>query len=263
MRLLDFLKGNSSNVNVIDSAAINSQNFAKLQITHNWNPIIGSAVYNDINMGVYRGASIWRIFTQDLSSMDTNVAFNVWNPAPSANNYVHTATDATAANESYTELDRSGLNNNPDAIISVTQLWQEVYNDNPVGVFYNNTLGRWYIYNSNFEDMPLMAQFNVYYQTPSSNAFEHRAGGVNISGYSTYIDHPLLNGSSCAQFQITHKGISNYPYKTGVFYDSIIKQWAIFNQGGRMMPDYARFHVIVSAEQIAACKDLIFADGFE
>jgi|GEM_PF-1221015 len=261
-RLLDFLKGHSSNINTIESPEISFQPFPKLQITHNWNPIPGSATYNDHNMGVYKDNSIWRIFTQDQSDMTSQVAFNVWSPAPSTNNFVHTAEDAISASESYTVLDRSGLNNKPNAILAVTQLWEGLYNDNPIGVFYNSTNGKWYIYNSNLVDMPWMASFNVYFQEASTNAFEHRAGGSNISGNYTYIDHPLLNGTPCAQFQVTHKGLSNFPFKTGVYYDSGVNKWAIFNQGLETMPSYARFHVIVSAEQIAECSDVIFANGF-
>lgn len=263
-RLLDTLKGTPSYINTIEDNDINEQEFAKLQITQNWHTPNGAGIYNNANIGVYRGTSTWRIFNEDQSTaMSTNTAFNVWNPAPSTHSFVHTATDATASNDATTELDVSGLNNNPDAILSVTQLWDGIYNNNPTGVFYNNSNNKWYIYNSNLADMPLNAQFNVYYQDASANAFVHNAKAANISGNGTYIDHPLLNNTPCAQFQVTHLGISNYPYRTGVYYDPISNRWSIFNQGLEAMPDYARFHVIVSAEQIAECNDIIFADGFE
>ncbi len=266
IRILDIKKNSSNNLNPIESTPVNSQEFAKLQISHNFNPDGTSSsdgIRNDNNIGVYRAGAIWEIFTQDFSTIDINTAFNVWSPAPSGQNFIHTAEDAISASESFTELDRSGLNNNPNAILSVTQFWDGLYNDNPIGVFYNPFTGRWNIYNSNFEDMPLMAQFNVYYQTASANAFIHRTSDANTSVDATLIDHPLLNNSPCAQFQITYDSGIMYPYRTGVYYDQTNEQWGIFNQGGEAMPESARFHVIISAEQIAACKDIIFIDDFE
>ncbi|MFK8011104.1 MAG: choice-of-anchor Q domain-containing protein, partial [Marinicellaceae bacterium] len=147
MRVLDKLKGNPNSLNPIENTAINSDEFAKIQITNNLNPNgtdVINGVYNNVNIGVYRNDPIWIIFNQnDSSTMNTNAAFNVWSPAPSGQNYVHTAADAISASESFTELDRVGLNDNPDAILSVTQLWEGLYNDNPIGVFYNPITGRW------------------------------------------------------------------------------------------------------------------------
>ena len=266
-RVLDKLNGNPSNLNPIENTAINSEEFAKIQFSSNLNPngtSVINGVYNNLNSGVYRNGPIWIIFNQDDSlTMNTNAAFNVWNPAPSSQNYVHTAADAISASESFTELDRVGLNDNPDAILSVTQLWEGLYNDNPVGVFYNAFTGRWNIYNSNFVDMPWMTKFNVYYQERSSNAFLHRTSDANIVIDSSLIDHPLLNDTPCAQFQVTYDSGIMYPYKTGVYYNQARGQWGVFNQGGEPMQELARFHVIVSAEQIAECNDVIFANGFD
>ncbi|MCF6301461.1 MAG: hypothetical protein L3J52_10155, partial [Proteobacteria bacterium] len=68
MRILDTKKGTPSNLNPIESAAINAEEFAKLQITQNFNPNginIFNGIDNDINMGVYRSGSVWSIFSQD------------------------------------------------------------------------------------------------------------------------------------------------------------------------------------------------------
>ncbi len=266
VRTLDRLKGSATNINLLESAAINNEEFAKIQITQNFNPDGTNpfdGIRNDLNLGVFRVADAWAIFTQDFSLIETDTAFNVWNPAPSGQNFVHTASDAISATESFTELDRTGLNNNPNAILSVTQFWEGLYNDNPVGVFYNPFTSRWNIYNSNFEDMPWMAQFNVYYQESSSNAFIHQTSEANIVSDATFIDHPLLNNSPCAQFQVTYDSGIVFPHKTGVFYEQNRAQWGVFIQSGEVMPESAKFHVIVSAEQIAACNDIIFADKFE
>jgi hypothetical protein len=80
---------------------------------------------------------------------------------------------------------------------------------------------------------------------------------------SSLIDHPLLNDSPCAQLQVTYDSGIVYPYKTGVYYNQASGKWGVIKQVGEPMEELAHFHVIVSAEQIAECSDIIFADGFE
>lgn len=258
LRVLDTLNVSGSYINYFESDEINSQTSAKLQVTHNWNPNNFGGIYNDANFGVWRTGSSWTVFNQDLLDMNVGAAFNIWSPAPSQNNFNHTAS-VTSANNAY--LDYSNLNNKPDQILSVTQIYG-LYNDNPVGVDYDPFENQWVIGNTNLVDMPTNAQFNVYHQQPSANAFKHVAVAANISSNSTLIDHPLLNGTPCAQIQVTQATSNSNPHSTGVWYTGT--KWAIYNQDQDPMTVNTRFHVIISAEQIEACNgDLIFADGFE
>lgn len=263
LRIVDKFTDSPSSQSTIDSVLINNQANAKLQVTPNWNPNGDVGVYNDHNTGVYRCfTDQWCNFNQDLNDMTPGASFNVWSPAPNNNNFVHIASDATPSSVSFTTLDRSGLNNSPNLILSVTQFWSGVYNDNPVGAVYNGFEGKWLIENMNDADMPENAQFNVLYQPPSANAFVHKTAATNIFGSESDIDHPLLNGTPCAQFQVTHVGVLRNPYPIGVYYTG--EKWSIFNQGGEVMAENNEFHVIVSAEQIEACNgDLIFADSFD
>ena len=78
--------------------------------------------------------------------------------------FVHRATsESISANSTY--LDNSLLNANPDVILSVTQNWNPegdgIYNNHPVGVWYNTTLERWAIFNEDRAAMPEGAAFNV------------------------------------------------------------------------------------------------------
>jgi hypothetical protein len=79
--------------------------------------------------------------------------------------FVHRATaENITANSTY--LDSETINDNPEAILYVTQSWNPdggdgIYNDHPVGVWYDEGAGRWAIFNQDREAMPEGAAFNV------------------------------------------------------------------------------------------------------
>lgn len=79
--------------------------------------------------------------------------------------FVHRAEPAnTVGNSTY--LDDPSINGDPDAFISVTHNWNPgggagIYNDHPVGVWYDpNRLG-WAIFNQDMASMPEGVAFNV------------------------------------------------------------------------------------------------------
>jgi hypothetical protein len=80
--------------------------------------------------------------------------------------FVHRATpENITANSTF--LDSEVLNDNPDAILYVTQSWnpdggEGTYNDHPIGVWYDEGAGRWAIFNQDREAMPEGAAFNVF-----------------------------------------------------------------------------------------------------
>lgn len=82
--------------------------------------------------------------------------------------FVHRATaDNISADNTY--IDNELINDNPDAILYVTQHWnpdqkdpnEGVYNENPIGVWYDPNEQRWAILNENRAEMPEGAAFNV------------------------------------------------------------------------------------------------------
>lgn len=78
---------------------------------------------------------------------------------------VHRATpENTSANSTY--LDQPSTDGNPDAVLFVTQSWNPggeggVYNDHPVGVWYDAGREQWAVFNQDREAMPEGAAFNV------------------------------------------------------------------------------------------------------
>lgn len=257
------VSGVPAHTNIIDSPVTNNKPNLKLQLTPNWNPNGSGGVYNNANQGVFYFSNHWRVFNQNLNSLPTDSANNILVPAPdSAHAFTHIATDVSAPALNATTLDISGLNNNPQAILSVTQSWESVYNDSPISIQYSELSNKWFIMNSDLQPMSLNAQFNVYFQEPSANAYLHKATEDNTNLQATILDHPLLNDTPCAQLQVTpYDNTPSNAQAIGVYYNGA--RWAIFNQNLVAMPLNTKFHVIVHEEQIAQCTDLIFADDFE
>jgi hypothetical protein len=78
--------------------------------------------------------------------------------------FVHRATPESISSNS-TYLDNRLINGNPDAILSVTQNWNPrgdgTYNAHSVGVWYDDSVERWAIFNEDRAAMPEGAAFNV------------------------------------------------------------------------------------------------------
>lgn len=84
---------------------------------------------------------------------------------PSVTVFVHRSTPSnTSANSTY--IDSPLINNKPDALLSITQNWNPrgksgVYNNHPVGVWYDATRKKWAIFNQDRAKIPRGASFNV------------------------------------------------------------------------------------------------------
>ena len=106
----------------------------------------------------------WAIFNEDRAPIPAGAAFRVSIP-PASEGFVHRAAPSdTVGNATY--LYGPLTNGKPDASVSVTQNWnpgggEGVYNDHPVGVFYDGDVGQWAIYNEDGASMPDGAAFNV------------------------------------------------------------------------------------------------------
>jgi hypothetical protein len=125
----------------------------------------GTSVYGH-NIGVwYEGADKkkWAIFNQDRAAVLAGATFEVVIP-PASESFVHRAeSDNTFGNTTY--LDDPLTNGSPDVPVLVTQNWNPggggVYNDHPVGVFYDEDTEQWAVYNLDGARMPKGAAFNI------------------------------------------------------------------------------------------------------
>ncbi|MEO8538787.1 MAG: hypothetical protein ABI577_03535 [bacterium] len=72
--------------------------------------------------------------------------------------FIHTATVGNTSNH-VTAIDNPATNNNPTAMLIVTQYWEGTYNPHEIGVFYSG--GKWRIFNEDIATLPVGAEFNV------------------------------------------------------------------------------------------------------
>ncbi len=251
-----------THVTIIDNEATNDlPSLDNLLVTATYNPEETGGVVNNANEGIYYALNRWRIFNEEVATdLGFSAAFNVAKMAAVSNTFEHIN---TSSGINSTEIDRAGMNDNPDLHVQITQHWTGTYNTHPVAVLY--FANHWRIINTDLANMPTNANFNVYYQRPSKSAWQHRAVAANTINNFSYLDHPAIQGVNCAQLQVTQNttsGVSNGS-PIGVGYEGFSGRWYVYNQDSSDMPVNATFNVLINPEQIAACTDLIFADDFE
>lgn len=231
--------------------------------------LFATPVYDGVTnaepIGVYYTSATWWIFNQSppAAAMPVGAAFNVFVPADANGTFVHTATAANTSGH-FTTIDNSALNNQPNQIVLATANWNPggaagVYNPHTTSVGYLGS--NWFVLNNDFGAMPDGAAFNLYSQSPSPNAYVHGASSANTGGNLTVLDHPLLNGTPCAQVHITPRTTA-VDTTFDVIYGVSSLRWRIFSHNTPVAVG-AEFNVVIDAGQVAACAGVLFGDGFE
>jgi hypothetical protein len=146
---------------------------------------------------------------------------------------------------------------NPNQIYMITPNgtpngFNAVNDIHPTGVWFNNGTHNWAIFNQDLAAMPLGTGFNVWSPQAAGNVYTHFATAANIQGNYTYLNHPYANNSPYALIWVTSNwnpnGRANGVYNNhniGVWYDSRVGRWAVFNQDLAPMPVNAAFNVVI------------------
>jgi hypothetical protein len=250
----------SNNSTYLDGFYINNNPNRLLLVTPVGNPAGGTTgVLNNHPIGVWYDSSRarWAIFNQDGQPIPIGAAFYVNDSNPSNNFIVQRATTATAAGNSL-YIDNPYSNGHPEAILYVMANWNAggvgVFNNHYIGVWYDITRGKWAIFNQDRQPIPPGTAFNVLIMPPGTVTWHvvHRATAANTVKNSTYLsDRTLPPPGGIGYWWLTANwnpggagGVyNNHPI--GVWYDSIRRQWAIFNQDRVPMPIGAAFNINV------------------
>jgi hypothetical protein len=246
----------SGNSTYLDLAYSNGNPWRVVQVTPVWNPGGSGGVYNNHPIGVWydTGRGRWAVFNQDLARMPTGAAFFVADSPATSNVYVHRATAGNIVSN-WTYLDNALLNGVPGAQLYVTPVWNPggsggVYNNHPIGVWYDTGRGRWAVFNQDLAHMPTGAAFNIV-ALPPNYGYVARATAANVIDNSTYLDLPIYPSVNDMYLWVTpvwNPGGSGGVYNNhpiGVWYDTWRGKWAIFNQDLARMPTGAAFNVRV------------------
>src|SRR6185295_2276599 len=86
---------------------------------------------------------------------------------------------------------------------------------------------RWIVQRNSGGSMPVGADFDVYAQDPSLNAFFWTTPEVGDTSF-TVLDQPVINGESCAQIYAQQAGTAN-PHPTQLRYVAATERWRIEN----------------------------------
>lgn len=179
--------------------------------------------------------------------------------------FVHEANGGNIA-DNYTLINNPLTNNNPKAVLFVTQTFTiqfstyntGVYNAHPIGVWYSDEDQKWSIFNQDDAAMPDGAAFVVQVGGTGGNVFKHTVTADTISPIDdnvTIINDPRTNGNPSAILMVTQNWEPNdifNPHEVGVWYSG--GKWRIFNQDGEDMPVGATFNIEVLAPSDAAFR---------
>jgi len=181
-------------------------------------------------------------------------------PIAHADGYIGAFT-ATTANSAGDYMNLPPVLNDPTAIVMATPNWNPngkagVFDNHQIGVWFNKGVGVWSILNEDGSAMPVGASFNVRYVSGSTvsgsyfNDFTVTATSTNTHSDVTYINNSFTNGQPGLNIILTQNwnpggvliGTSNN-HAVGLWYDTSVQEWAIFNEDSATMPLGASFNV--------------------
>lgn len=250
---------------ILHTATAQNTNATGTAINHpyaNFNPnaniiVTKRSVASTAEVGVqYESATgRWLIVNQDGSAITAGDTFNIAIMSPASNNFVHTSTAESVANN-WTVLDHPSLNNNPNAQVLVTPRTEPgsgdaVYHNHTIGVWYLNNTGRWAILNLDQSAFTAGVSFNVVVLSRHPGTALHRVTETNTSGAQTTIDHPSTNNNPEAMvyalpnFNPNGQGgvYNNHPIR--VSYDAAAGRWQIVNQDQQPFNNDAAFNLAI------------------
>lgn len=157
----------NANSTYLDHPSANGNPDAFVLITPVWEPE-GSEINNARPIGVWYNAerARWAIYNQDLSLMPSGAVFNVTvSERPGGALFVHRVA-SEGVPDNTTHLDHPLTNGEPEAVLQVTPNWNPggrggVYDDHPMGTFYDPDEKKWAVFNQDTAPMPNGAAFNV------------------------------------------------------------------------------------------------------
>lgn len=236
-------KGNTrGHITTLNHPAINGQS-DKIMIV---SQLYGK--YNDHPIGVWYNNGNWTVYNEDRISLPMATKFNVLAVDPSENAFQHMVR-ASNMTKTWTVLNHPLTNNNPDAVIMVTQIWKGVYNPEPIGVWYDGA--KWCIFNQNNKSIPEGTVYNVMVLT--DDYVESIYGHYDVfnvtaeskqNRWGDYLALIPITGQNIFLFE-TQNWSTAGPYNDhvpAVWYGG--SEWTIYNQDRVTLSDNVKFNLL-------------------
>jgi hypothetical protein len=251
---------NSSNIRGhmtdINHSSVNGNPNALLFVTQHYGQ------YNDHQIGVWYNSGKWTIYNEDKKAMPNGTKFNVISVSPSNNAFQHKAQGGNIRGNS-TIINHPATNNNPNAILFITQNWTGSYNPKALGVWYNGS--NWAIFNQDRSAMPNGANFNVLVlnqgfvsELNANVSIESATDAGKKNQWGPYLTTTSLTDPT-AILLTTQNWQTNGPYNphvTAVWFGG--NSWTIYNEDKQPMATNAKFNTLnfgKAAQANAATKE--------
>ena len=115
----------SGHITTINHPRLNNNPNARILVTQNWG---NAGPYNKNAVGVYYTGSRWAIYNQNRVAMPVNAKFNIL-----IDDRIFMV-EAAAPTSNWYFFDNPATNNQPNALVFVTQYWTNIYNTHEVGL---------------------------------------------------------------------------------------------------------------------------------
>lgn len=232
---------------------LNDSSSATPIFTHRYSVGLDYISYLNKKLGVWyvMAASRWAVFTQDKTTFPMKTAFNVLAPGNDMSSFIHKSDNSNVLGD-YTIIDNPALNNNPNAVFLVNDLYKGSYNLEITGVYYHQGSQRWRIFNMDGSSMAENLYFNVVVAKNGQpyGAAYHSSTALNINNNRTALDIPSINNNPNAVVFVSQvwpmSGAKNN-HHVGVYYSG--GKWYVYNETdgsptGFEMPEKAGFNIV-------------------
>ncbi len=233
--------------------SLNDSNSATPIFTHRYSVGLDYISYLNKKLGAWYvlAASRWAVFTQDKTTFPMKTAFNVLSPGNDMSSFIHKSDNSNVLGD-YTIIDNPALNNNPNAVFLVNDLYKGSYNLEITGVYYHQGSQRWRIFNMDGSSMAENLYFNVVVAKNGQpyGAAYHSSTALNINNNRTALDIPSINNNPNAVVFVSQvwpmSGAKNNNH-VGVYYSG--GKWYVYNETdgsptGFEMPEKAGFNIV-------------------
>jgi hypothetical protein len=107
----------------------------------------------------------WTIFNEDIAAIPLGTPFNLSVAPNDGGGYVQVTADSGNSSGDSMYIYDDNVNGQPNAKIFVTQVWTGTYNPHSIGVWYNNSLQQWAVFNEDGTAIPAGSTFDFVVRT--------------------------------------------------------------------------------------------------
>lgn len=200
----------------------------------------------ELDQNIRSNRTSYNIFTNPGDNFSVRPIF-VPIPPSTMTAYAHIAKTSNISGNS-TIIDNTNTNGNPNAKIFVTPEYNS--SNKNIGVWYNSSTQKWAIFNQDQTAINPNSKYYIVIENTTANV--HQSNTTNTTYNYTHINHPLANNNPNAKVFVTQRwnyAAANNGYNNraiGVWYNSSVGKWAIYNEDQASMGIGLEFNVLVS-----------------